>query len=507
MFTERDLDAIREHGIPEGEVRRQFGFFEKPPFRVQLLRPASIGDGIERFDEEDLARFAERAERTRLSGRMAKFIPASGRASRMFQGLSSLLGKGDAPGEDDISRAEACFRALPRFAFYEALGEAARKAGMDLDGLAAGRRFPEIARLLLEPEGLGYGELPKALLSFHLAGGVPRTAFEEHLVEAASCVKDKNGVCRAHFTIPPGTKKIFEESLASAAERLEPALEARFDVTFSIQRPCTDTVAVTPDNAPFRKADGSILFWAGGHGANLENLNAFRGDIVFVSNIDNVPNEKVRAEVCRWRLALAGCLIDIQERLFEILPRVFSKVSDEKALGEAMRFAEKRLRVSRPELWDEFSREDRRSFLIDRLNRPLRVCGVVPNTGEPGGGPFWVQDRQGASLQIVEKSQVDSAAAQQAEVFAASSHFNPVDMACGVRDYLGEPFDLGKFSDPEAVFIAEKSWEGSRVRVLEHPGLWNGSMARWNTIFVETPLWTFNPAKTLSDLLREGHQP
>ncbi|MFA6030184.1 MAG: DUF4301 family protein [Elusimicrobiota bacterium] len=504
MTTERDVEAVQEHGIPEAELARQLELFSRGPSYAELDRPCTPGDGVLKLDDEAMERCVERAERSRLAGRMTKFVPASGRASRMFHALQVLRGE-LAPSDSELKEAEACLRDVSRFAFYGTLRDEAKRAGQSIDKLAAEKRYGEIAELLLGPKGLGYADLPKALLSFHRAGEGSRTAFEEHLIEAAAYVRDRSDVCRVHFTLPPDSRRRFEAFLAEAAPRHEQRLGVRFEVTFSVQKLSTDTVAAAPDGSVFRTPSGKPLFWPGGHGALLDNLNALKGDIVFIKNIDNVSPDRLKEQSNRYKLALSGLLVEIEEKLHDYLARIYSKAADETALDEALRFAERRLFIPRPEGWDGFTREVRRAFLIDRLDRPLRVCGVVPNTGEPGGGPFWVKGQDGVAPQIVERAQVAPKDDQKA-VHASATHFNPVDVVCALRDYLGEPFNLKRFQDPAAVFISEKTWEGQPIRVLEHPGLWNGGMARWITLFVEVPLWTFQPVKTLSDLLREGHQ-
>ncbi|MFA6092053.1 MAG: DUF4301 family protein [Elusimicrobiota bacterium] len=505
MLTERDVEAVREHGIPEAELRRQLEFFQKPPAYAELDRPCTPGDGILTLDDETLERLIERAERSRASGRMSKFVPASGRASRMFHALQVLRGREQAPDDKEAAEAQACLRDVSRFAFAQELRKCIHDSGEDLDAMVRAGRYAEIAEFLLGPKGLGYAELPKALLGFHLSGEGSRTAFEEHLIEAASYVRDRSEVCRVHFTIPPDSRRRFEQMLAEAAPRHEQRLGVRFEVGFSAQKLSTDTAAVTPEGEVFRREDGRPLFWAGGHGALLDNLNSLKGDIVFIKNVDNVAPDKLKEQSRCYKLALAGMLIELEEKLHDLLARIYSKAADETALDDAMRFAQKRLMISKPAGWEGFTRELRRTYLIERLDRPLRVCGVVPNTGEAGGGPFWVHGQDGVTPQIVERASVSPDEKQKA-VFAAATHFNPVDVVCALRDYLGEPFNLRRFQDQEAVFISEKSFEGKTVKVLEHPGLWNGGMARWITLFVEVPLWTFQPVKTLSDLLREGHR-
>lgn len=505
MFTERDLEKIRKHGLSEAEARRQAELFARPPVHADLVRPCVPGDGIRQLDEETFERLVKRGERSQAAGRFLKFVPASGRASRMFAALHALRGRRSPPSEAELAEAEACFRSLSKFAFHDELKRSMKRAGHNVDKLAAEKRYAEIAEHLLGSEGLGYADMPKALLSFHKAGEGSRTALEEHLIEAAQYLRSKDGVCRLHFTVPHGYLDRFEDLLEEAAPKHEKRLGVRFEVSFSAQKRSTDTLVMGPDNQLFRPKEDELLFWAGGHGALLENLNALRADILFIKNIDNVVTDRLLEGAGRQRLALAGLLLETQEKLFDLLARIYSKAADQTVIDEAMRFAEKQLLIPRPADWDSLPREAHRSFLIERLDRPIRVCGMVPNAGEPGGGPFWVRGKDGVSMQIVEKSQVAPAEAQRA-LFASATHFNPVDLVCGLKDYLDESFDLNRFRDPDAVLISEKTWEGRPIRILEHPGLWNGGMARWLTLFVEMPAWIFQPVKTLADLLKEGHQ-
>ncbi|MEK7745021.1 MAG: DUF4301 family protein [Elusimicrobiota bacterium] len=504
MITERDLEQVHSHGIKTEEVLRQAALLTDPPPFLPLDRPCALGDGILSLDAPALERLAVRAERTRLLGRMMRFIPASGRASRMFHAFHSLCeGSELEPGEE--AEVKACLEGFKNFAFYKSFKADLHKSGLELDRMLKEGRAKELAQALTGGAATQLSDSPKALLPFHEYAEGGRTAFEEHLLEGAAQLRDKNGACRLHFTISAEHKTRFDQHLAALLPKLEPKLGVKFAVSFSVQGKGTDTLAMGLDNEPYRSPEGKLLFWAGGHGALLHNLQRLHADIVFIRNVDNAVPDRLKPARCRHDLAMAGMVIELQDELYAYLPRVYSKAADETALDEALRFGRERLGVVPPGGWDAFTREDRRSWLIDRLDRPIRVCGVVPSAGEPGGGPFWVREKEGLSLQIVERAQVDPSSEEQGKVFAASTHFNPVDMVCGLRDYLDEPFRLERFVDKDAVFLAEKSWEGKKVKVVEHPGLWNGSMSRWHTVFVEMPLEMFQPAKRLSDLLRQGH--
>jgi hypothetical protein len=483
LFTPADLAQMAGLGIAPAEALRQIDLFRNPPPYARVLRPCRLGDGIRRLPREAepwlLARFEEAARQ----GRVAKLVPASGAATRMFKELLEDLSTGCA-GEPS-AEIRTFLDNLPRFAFYEDLA-----AVLD-------RGRGAIFEHLLTDQGLGYAELPKGLIEFHRYPDGPRTPLEEHLVEAAEQTRDAAGLCRLHFTVSPQHQKRFEELLETVRPAYEERFGCRFEVTFSNQHSSTDTLAVDPENRPFRQADGSLLFRPGGHGSLIDNLGALAEqgwDLVLLKNIDNVVPDSRKSVVNGWKKVLAGQLLALQERIFRLLERL---ETGEEAAGEAVRFLEKDL--SRP-----ISGEPTRQSLIEALDCPLRVCGVVRNQGEPGGGPFWVESRGQASLQIVESSQIDPAVRKQ--LLAESTHFNPTDLVCALRDRRGAPYDLSRFVDPSAVFISTKSHEGRPLKALERPGLWNGAMAGWNTVFVEVPDETFAPVKTVLDLLRPEHQ-
>jgi hypothetical protein len=481
-FTPADLSQMAELGIDPAEALRQIELFRNPPPFTRVLRACRVGDGIRQLSKVAepwlLARFEEAARQ----GRIAKLVPASGAATRMFKELLADLNAG-AQGEPP-PEVRTFLDNLPRFAFYEDLAPV---------GTADRRTLLEY---LLTEKGLDYVELPKGLLEFHRYPEGPRTPFEEHLVEAADVTRDADGVCRLHFTVSPQHRERFEALLEEVRSVYEKRYGCRFDVGFSHQQRSTDTIAVDPENRPFRQDDGTLLFRPGGHGALLENLNALGWDLVLLKNIDNVVPDRRKPLVNGWKKALSGYLLALQERIFRALERL---EADPATLDEAAKLVEEELSRPIP------AGADRRQFALDALDRPLRVCGVVRNQGEPGGGPFWVEDERGQrSIQIVESAQIDPAARK--EMLAGSTHFNPVDVVCALRDRHGKPYDLHRFVDPATVFISGKSHEGGPLKALERPGLWNGAMAGWNTVFVEVPDETFAPVKTVLDLLRPEHQ-
>jgi hypothetical protein len=506
-----DLTQLTDRGIPAREIERQLELFEKPRQYLRVVRPCTVGDGIRRIREDEIGELLELHHEAARRGRFQKFVPASGAATRMFRDLL-VYHRGPRSGSSweavrrDAERGDASARALvrfveqlPSFAFHDELRDA---------GAASGEAaFASVLDALLGPAGLGYDQLPKGLLKFHAYPDGSRTPFEEHLVEAADYACGADGTCRLHFTVSPEHMDRFRALLREVGESYERRHGVRFDVAFSVQKPSTDTLAVDLENRPFRDEEGRLVFRPGGHGALIENLNDLGADLVYIKNIDNVQTDSARQLVSRWKRILGGFLLQLEHRRREIVDHLESEAPSPEALEQALRSAEAHLQIRLDGRHDRGSPEARRDWLLGRLARPIRVCGVVPNTGEPGGGPFWVRDREGGvSLQIVETAQIDPDDAEQQAMLSRSTHFNPVDLVCALRDADGRPHDLHRFVDPEAVIISRKSHAGRDLKALERPGLWNGAMAGWNTVFVETPLEAFTPVKTVLDLLRPEHQ-
>ena len=511
-FTEHDLRQLSERGIsPEQAADYLATLAAGVPYAV-LDRPCTPGDGITVLDEPELERLARRGEEAAQAGRCLKFVPASGAASRMFRALMEARDRaGDAAATvDDLrdapeySTLREFMARLDGFAFYPELAATLERQGIRLQPLRQAGRFREILDCLLDAGGMGYAALPKGLVPFHRYADDCRTPVAEHLLEACRYVRDRTGMVRVHFTVSPEHARAVGEHVAAMCRRYEDR-DTSIDVTLSVQRPDTDTLAATLDNQPFREPDGSLSLRPGGHGALLANLNDLAADLVFVQNIDNVA--VFAGTAVRCRKALAGMLVELQARVFHYLDALHGD-PPASLVEEAARFAREALCVAVPDSLKGAPAAERAGFLRAVLDRPLRVCGMVPSAGEPGGGPFWVRAADGAcSLQIVESSQVDMEEPRQRETFAASTHFNPVDLVCGVRRPSGACHDLMRFSDPESAFISVKSSGGRSLKALEHPGLWNGGMARWNTVFVEIPAAAFAPVKTVLDLLRPRHQP
>lgn len=504
-LSREDLRAILERGIEEAEVRRHLDIFEKGVKPVRLDRPATVGDGIIRISTQERDELLALHDRAAGDGRMLKFVPASGAASRMFKDWHGCYRS----GRFDTKGQEASFlRDLPKFAFYGDLKDAAARDGRDLETIIRERRCDEILEYILTSRGLNYAWLPKALLKFHSYPGGHRTAMEEHLVEAALYVQDRRKICRIHFTVSEEHERRFRREIERVKGLYEKHFGVRYEIAVSIQHPSTDTIAVNPENQPFRDREGRILFRPGGHGALLRNLNAVDGDVIFLKNIDNVVPDRLKEPTVLYKKILGGYLVKLQSEIHRHLALLADGHAAEGDLSGLVRFAREKLLLTIPGDFERRTLPERRAFLLERLNRPLRVCGMVKNEGEPGGGPFWVRREDGtADLQIIEEMQVDPESEAQRKVWRSSTHFNPVDLVCGVRDYRGRKFDLPSFVDWSTVSISEKSHEGGVLKALELPGLWNGSMARWNTVFVEVPLETFNPVKTVEDLLRPSHLP
>ncbi|MEW6669673.1 MAG: DUF4301 family protein [Thermodesulfobacteriota bacterium] len=518
LFNDRDLRDIRERGMTPEEVLAQVERFRKGfPF-CRLERPCTVGDGIVALEPAETTRLSRVYDRAALAGRAMGFVPASGAASRMFKSLLSIhgragVGEGSSPavgaGKSDPEERDFLefIRGIRKYAFFEGLKSTMARDGLDLESELRNGLYKAVLDYVLTPRGLNLSELPKGLIPFHVYPKRVRTAFEEHLAEASLYMKDGRGLVRIHFTVSREHRSMAERHL----EEVRPLYEdpaTTYEVTFSEQEPATDTIAVNMNNEAFRDIEGRLVFRPGGHGALLRNLNGLRGDIVFLKNIDNVVPDRLKDQIVFYQKALGGYLVELQDAVFGYQGRLSGGERDGRLLSEIADFLRLQFPSSVPDRLNGMPEKERADFLTARLNRPLRVCGMVRNEGEPGGGPFWVRHADGTlSPQIVESSQVDMKSKEQRAVWEASTHFNPVDLACGLRDFRGAPFNVMEYTDPDTGFISVKSKDGRELKALELPGLWNGAMARWNTVFVEIPSSTFNPVKTVLDLLRPAHQP
>jgi hypothetical protein len=490
MFLEKDFSQINELGIDLETVYQQINDFKEGfPF-MQLQKAATLNDGVMKLTDEQLESFTALYEKKVTKLVPLKFVPASGAATRMFKSLFSFLEE----GKSDKSTNQF-FEKLNDFAFADDLNKI----------LPENADNQTIVEYYLTRKGLDYGSLPKGLLKFHQYENDSRTALEEHLVEGANYANNE-GTVKLHFTVSPEHLSRFLKLLNNAVPVFEEKFNVKYDISFSEQRRSTDTIAVNMDNTPFREKDGSLLFRPAGHGALLANLNDITADIIFIKNIDNVVPDRIKQPTIAYKKALAGVLLKIQDRIFDYQYQL-KEWASEPLLMELSHFFEKELCVLPPVGFMGMNHNEKVMYYQKKLNRPLRVCGVVPNTGEPGGGPFWCKNSDGStSLQIVESAQVDMDDEAQKAIFNESTHFNPVDLICSMKNYRNKKFDLMEYRDPKTGFVTQKSKDGQDLKAQELPGLWNGSMANWNTVFVEVPLITFNPVKTVNDLLRDEHQ-
>jgi len=498
-----DMEQLKIEGISQERIKEQLGLFVRGASFVDLHRPCTLGDGIETIPEHEEECLLASYERAAAAGRCLKFVPASGAASRMFKEWFQRL---DHPWEETDPAALSFAKHLPHYPFYDDLCQVISRDGKDAETLLEERKYNAILSYILTSRGLRYGQLPKALLKFHKYPAGSRTAIEEHLVEAALYVTDERRTSRMHITVSPEHRRPVEAFLKEMQARYEEMFEVIYAIDVSCQEPATNTIAVDLENRPFRDNEGRLCFRPGGHGALLKNMNAIDGDIIFLKNIDNVSPDRIKDVTVCYKKLLAGLLIQRQEEIFNCLRMLESSDVDQEDIKAIARFCRHRLHIVFPEGFSQWSGKKQQSVCQRKLARPLRVCGVVRNEGEPGGGPFWVRDADGGqSLQIVEEAQIDGRSAHQRVLWQAATHFNPVDLVCGVRDIRGKKFNLEDYVDPGAVSISRKSDQGRELRALELPGLWNGSMADWNTIFVEVPIATFNPVKMVEDLLRPQH--
>ena len=479
-----------DRGITKDTINHQLNQFKKDNITVEIIKPALIGEGILCIDAEEENSYIETYNNEIDSLEVTKFVPASGAASRMFKGLIteySEIENGNDVNLEQLEYSKDLEENLSKFAFYD-----------ELISICNTNDIKELLRSILFEPGLNYSNLPKGLIKFHKYNDSSRTAFEEHLVEAREYIAGESGNCGISFTVPLEYKGIIEEYLEDKKYNFQEE-NIKFNLSYSIQDPATDTIAVDMNNTPVLSTEGEFIFRPAGHGALIENLNAIDSDIIFIKNIDNVTTEKYLPETIRYKKVIGGFLLSVRDQVNEILSVLENENPDKSRISDIRQFCRDILEI-------QVNEEAGIDTLIQMLNRPLRVCGVVKNEGEPGGGPFWVNKNGMISKQIVESAQVDMSLDKQNEIWNSSTHFNPVDIACSVRDFRGNKFDLKKFIDEDAGIITKKSLDGNDIKALELPGLWNGAMAEWITLFLEVPLITFNPVKTVFDLLKKEHQ-
>ena len=501
MISEQNLQLLKNKGITPAELEHQLMQFRDGfPFMV-LDRAATLGDGILSFSKAQQEELIKKYDNALARGvEVTKFVPASGAASRMFKDLFEFIDSDKSNSE--LPKAITEFNeGKEKFAFWNDLYAIAKSKGVEDD-------IKEIIRLLLVKEGLNYGNSPKGVLKFHKYGSIENTAVAEHLAEGALYAKRDSKTVHIHFTVSPEHLELFKTAVNNCKTELEKCFGISYNITFSFQKPSTDTVAATLDNKPFLKENGELLFRPSGHGALIENLNDLDSDIIFIKNIDNVVINHLLGETIRNKKMIGGLLIEIQSDIFATLKSLDYEALDEQKLNTILEQFDQKWKGVLPTHLSSLSSIDKRNAAKLALSKPLRVCGMVKNEGEAGGGPFWCKATDGSvSLQIVESSQVDAKNTQQLSLLKTSTHFNPVDLVVATKNYKGEKYALQDFVDHKAGFISEKSQNGKPLKAMELPGLWNGAMAEWITLFVEVPIITFNPVKTVNDLLRKTHQP
>ena len=512
MFSEKDIVDIESHGLTTDKIKDQMASIQSGMVYSKLKEAATIGNGIFKIDQRQESHFIELFDKYRSNFSIVKFVPASGAATRMFKFLFEFLNnyhEGDIDfyieksGNKNLSK---FLEELEKFSFFEDVVHKIHKIIPRYNDLSYEEQRLEFVKTMLDEDRLNYGFFPKGLLPFHKNKNYTSTAFEEHLFEAAF-YGSSNNKANLHFTVSEMHKDKFQEELNHILDDVENQTGHTFDISFSYQKKSTDTIALTTNNELLRDTHGNMVFRPSGHGALLENLNDLDCDIIFIKNIDNVVVKAHQQNISDYKKLLAGILIEAQEQAFNFLHQLKTQNINQNDIDKITDFLINKLNVVVPSDFNTYSFDIKVKYLQDRLNRPIRVCGMVKNEGEPGGGPFWVEDKNSnVSLQIVESAQVDTNNENQMKILKRATHFNPVDLVCGVKNYKGEPFDLTKYVDYNTAFITEKNHGGEVIKALELPGLWNGSMAFWNTIFVEVPLSTFNPVKTVNDLLRSPHQ-
>ena len=514
IFTNKDIEQIKSKGLTLEKVNSQINFIISGVTYTRLIGSGNHGEGIIKLSKIEEQNYIDVFEEVRDKRSILKFVPASGAATRMFKFLFKFLEEYQSTKETINSYInhnkngdlKVFLAGLEKMPFFEEVVHKVHEIIPNFNDLSYDEKRIEFIKTMLDDDRLNYSVYPKGLLPFHRYKDHVSTAFEEHLFEAA-LYASSNGEANLHFTISENHFREFNQEFSYIEEDLEEKTNKKFKVSFSYQKPSTDTIALTLENQCFRNNDGSLLFRAGGHGALIENLNRQDYDVIFIKNIDNVVVSKHYQKVAYYKKVLAGVLITVQKKLFAFL-EILEKgrlTRDEIEAIKLLLVSE--LNIVLPDDFEQFSEDATIRYFIDKLNRPIRVCGIVKNEGEPGGGPFWVKDSEGeVSLQIVEFAQIDIKDEEQRNIVRNAVYFNPTDIVCGIKNYKGELFNLNKFVNPNAAFITKKSKDGQSLKALELPGLWNGSMAYWNSIYIEVPILTFNPVKTVNDFLKPEHQ-
>ena len=513
-FTEADFEQIKSLGISLDKIEGELLLFQLGIPKIMLEKPAKIDDGIVKLSHDEFQKHAHFFDAKKQDLKLKKFVPASGAASRMFKFLNEFLNDFDHENETInayINRKKdknlpIFLAGIEKFPFYDEVKAKVKALYTDYYSLESHEKSYRFIKAMLAPEHFDFCNKPKGILDFHKYETEIATPVEEHLNECAFYASS-NSVSHLHFTVSDHHEDLFQTIIDRVKHKVEEKSKTTLNVSYSHQDKSTDTIAVTPSNEPFRNDNGQLVFRPGGHGALINNLNNLDADVIFIKNIDNVIQNHIQ-ETTLYKKALAGVLLNLQQQIFNILKAVENDEIAEKHIPEVIDFMEQKLNIDVLEDFYKYTIENKLELIKNKLNRPIRVCGMVKNEGEPGGGPFWVKSYKGnVSLQIVESSQVDTHNAEQAAILAKATHFNPVDLVCATKNYCGEKFDLKNYVDQSTGFIVSKHKSGRELKGYELPGLWNGAMAKWITVFVEVPLVTFNPVKTVNDLLKPAHQP
>jgi len=500
LFTLKDLANIRTLGFDPGDLQKQLAIYRQGASYLKLDRPCTVNDGIIALTSSQRKKIIELYEKKAGKYKLIKFVPASGAASRMFADWYEAWEKG---GFGSAVLDRKFFRDLTKLPIFSLIKKD-RKGQI----LLAEKKIKGLLGFILTKDGLNFGALPKALMPFHrYSSGETRTALEEHLDEAAQYLRDKKNICYLHFTTSSEHKKDVVKFLKAVAGKYERHCGVKFKLSCSVQSSATDTIAVAENNLPLRDDAGRLIFRPGGHGALLANLNRLNADFIFVKNIDNIAPRPLREKNLPYKKLLGGIAFKIREDILTILRKTEKEDLCAADIENIMKYCSETINIVFPPGMAKLSKKKKISAIFSSLNRPLRICGMVKNIGEPGGGPFWVIEKNGTqTLQIVERGHIDRRKPMQLAIWLQAKYFNPVDIVCCIKDYRGEKFNLEKYVNQNAYLITEKSEKGRKLKALELPGLWNGGMAYWNTVFVELPLIVFNPVKTVYDLLRPEHK-
>lgn len=516
IYIDNKVDRI----IPKKKILEQLEMLKKGTPFVNLFKPAYINDGIKEFSKYEKEKFIDLFSKVKKTNKIIKFVPASGAATRMFKVLLYFYNNFNKINENQVKeeaiKGNSDYEFISdfiegiknkKFPFYYELERLLARDNICIDTLIKQGEYKSILKYLLKSKGLNYENLPKALLKFHKYKDCSRTSMEEHIVEGIEYARGTNNIVCIEFAVSPE----FKQKVKDFLEKILPIYKReniKFEITISEQEPSTNTIALNEKGGLLKDCYNNLVLRPGGHGALINNLNNIEGDIIFIKNIDNIVPDFLKTDTFVYKKVLCGYLFQVQAKVFDYLKKLYNKKVSKKCIDEISSFSEHELNVFFPEKFKIWKKEKKEDFLFKKLNRPIRVCGMVKNEGKPGGGPFWVKDKDNSiSLQIVENAQIDFISKEQKDIVPCSTHFNPVDIVCGIRDFMGNKFNFNDYVNPDTYFISTRSKDGESIKILELPGLWNGGMADWITIFAQVPLITFNPVKTINDLLKKEHQP